>query len=144
MANQVADFNLLVGKTLNRAYIDANHNNVLLRFRDQSWFNMSYAPDIDELLYFQHITNHQFLFDAVITSVDVIDTYDVSFTTSKGVVTFNTILANPNYINGQLDTYLVTDVESYDDFRAVRNILTGTTDPNDYNELVYELITYDI
>jgi len=146
MANQAADFALIVGKTVLRPYIDEVNHNILLNFNDETWFNVAAAQDLDLPLFFTHIIGHQFLFDALIISVDVIDVLDVSVTTSKGTTVFNTVLANPGYTNGQLDIYPVTDVSSFDDNRAVRLIFiseTIQTNPNNYLETVYELLSYD-
>lgn len=146
MANQAADFALIVGKTIVRPYIDEINHNILLSFSDESWCNIAAAPDLDLPIYFTHITGHEFLFDATILSVNVIDALDVSLTTSKGTVLFNAILANPIDINGQIDTYIVTDVSSYDDNRAVRLVFiseTVQTNPNNYLEIVYALLSYD-
>jgi len=145
MANQVADFALIVGKTIVQPYINGIHEQLLLRFNDETWFNMAAAPDLDIPIYFVHITGHQFLFSATVLSVDVIDALDVSITTSKGTVTFNTALVQPSYTNGQLDVYAITDLEDFDDNKATR-ITTLALDPmngNEVRETVYEVLSYD-
>lgn len=107
---------------------------------------MAAAPDLDLPIYFQHITNHQFLFESVVVSVNVIDALDVSVTTSKGVATFNTILFQPNYTNGQLDIYQVSDVVGYDQNQVIRNtiIALDPTNGNTVDGKTYELLSYDI
>lgn len=146
MANQTADFSLIVGKTITRPYITGNHQQLILGFFDESWFNVAAAPDLDLPIYFVHITGHQFLFDAIILSFNIIDALDVSITTNKGTVLFNTLLVQPNFTNGQLDTYEVNDVKNYDETQVIRQT-TLALDPlngNEVQETVYEILTYDI
>ena len=143
----MSDFDQLIGKTIKRAYIDENHQNILINCSDETWYNMSDPPRSAEAVFFTHIIGTAFLFEATVISVDVIDALDVNITTSKGTVSFETILVHPNYISGQLDLYPVTDVSSYDDNRAVRLIFisdTIETNPNNYKEIVYELLSSDI
>lgn len=145
MAQQLTDFQQIVGKTLVRPYIDGSHQNLIFRFTDETWFNMAAARDLDIPIYFDHITNHQFLFDATILSFIIIDVLDVSITTNKGTTTFNSLLFQPSYTNGQLDVYQVSDVEDYDD-NSVTRITTLALDSingNEVKETVYELLTYD-
>ena len=145
MAQQATDFLQIVGKTIVRPYIDGTHQNLLLMFNDETWFNMAAAPDLDIPIYFSHITGHQFLFEATIISTNLIDELDVSITTTKGTVLFNSLLFQPSYTNGQLDVYLVNDVEDYDENHATR-ITTLALDPvngNEVKETVYALLTYD-
>jgi hypothetical protein len=135
------DFDQLVGKTLNRSYLSTNFHSLILRFTDESWFNMSKPLASSEAIIFIHITGTAALLESVITAVDVIDSYNVSFTTSKGVVSFSTQLVQPNYIDGVLDVYSITDVESYDDNDAVRLIAIGAA-PN-WEEVRYKHLTFD-
>lgn len=147
MTNQAADFTQIVGKTIKRAYIDGDHQNVLINCSDETWYNISDPQDSAEAIYFAHIIGVAAFFEGLVVSINVIDALDASITTNKGTVSFETILVHPNYINGQLDIYPVSDVSSFDDNRAVRLIFvsdTIQTNPNNYKEIVYELLSSDI
>lgn len=137
---QASDFAAIVGKTLKHAYIDELFHSVILLFSDFTWYNMSHPVGLDEDVRFTALTGHQFLIDAVVVSVDVIDAYDVSITTSLGTATFNSVLVQPNYISGELDLSEITDVSSYDGNHAVRTV--GM--PEGIAEIRYAVIDFDI
>lgn len=140
----MSDYTPLIGKTIKRAYIDADYRNLLLGFTDETWYNMSCPIDNPETIFFTHITGHQFLFDGYISAIDIIDQLDVSFTTNNGTVLFNAMLVSPNYINGILDVYPVSDVYSFDEHIAVRDVyISNEVSPQRYTEIMYELLVED-
>jgi len=137
---QALDFAAIVGKTLKHAYISASFHSIILLFSDFTWFEMAHPVGIDEDVRYTGLVGHQYLIDATVVSVDVVDAYGANITTNLGTAVFNAVIVQPNYISSSIDIHPIADVQSYDDNHAVR--MVGM--PEGIKEIRYAVIDFDI